>query len=831
FSPISGIVELNGPYAGVQAEFIEYRIDSEEWKVGQNVSEDRKPRQETGTYSFDWNSSEVIDGLHTIGVRVVNKSGRIGAMQEYLFEVDNLPFAPDLEFYVDTEILDEGLPVEQSFLNNILEIKVTVVNSGDAVSEPVNVEVSGAGATASSVLDRMEIGEIKELIIPGWAPNVLGEDQEITIRIDYPDQRLNENFVDNNIQKILFDVVEYTDGVDLSLSQGAVQIRNIQEQYVIPRPNEPFFVHVAVENIGSSNSGSASLILEQKTSQGWTIIDEKSIVNVFGSGLMEYVTPFDLVLKDIGGYNYRLTITNNSLDVNLENNVLEFGLVVDDVQLSANVTISLLDDETLMGYVAVKNTGHLLTSYDGGLHLRTVSSYQKLLDDVLLDDTFAGEALIYSEGDASHVVWTRRYLDQDNHLRMTISHLVVYEDGQVSQTKDLMPAIRLTQGYYFGLGMSHHEDKFAIAGYHRDIYTGGSYEDITSIFLLSSATPLDNNSWIISPSVVFDIDVQSDDVEPVSIAVGNDYHVLYQARRTDSTGELRLGLNYAKGQPESGKWGWGSDVGDFASLANIEVRVEGEEDIIVAAWREGSGQNSNLVTWVTNQSWNDEDKVINEAPGLENLRLVETNEGGIQIFYDSVLFGNEVILYGVISNENNEKEHSLSVRLTRGTFISAGKVDDGSNFVYYNEQGLLSIRQIIEQGVNSPEKQSFWERLQSSLPDDSTLGIIVRVIGLAMLSLFIVLTINFVGTKMKRRFRNGGEVIVSIGKKSSDVELIDSEEDQEIELKISVEEEKLPVDEVIEIESNIKEEIVEDEVLDEELTGKQNRAKRRMNRK
>ena len=77
-------------------------------------------------------------------------------------------------------------------MNNILEIKVTVVNSGDAVSEPVNIEVSGAGATASSVLDRMEIGEIKELIIPGWAPNVLGEEQEITIRIDYPDKRLNE---------------------------------------------------------------------------------------------------------------------------------------------------------------------------------------------------------------------------------------------------------------------------------------------------------------------------------------------------------------------------------------------------------------------------------------------------------------------------------------------------------------------------------------------------------------------------------------------------------------------------------------------------------------
>ena len=36
--------------------------------------------------------------------------------------------------------------------------------------------------------------------------------------------------------------------------------------------------------------------------------------------------------------------------------------------------------------------------------------------------------------------------------------------------------------------------------------------------------------------------------------------------------------------------------------------------------------------------------------------------------------GSEVILYGMISNENNENEHSLSVRLTKGTLFSASFV-------------------------------------------------------------------------------------------------------------------------------------------------------------
>ena len=47
-----------------------------------------------------------------------------------MYEIDNLPYAPDLEFYTETEILDGGLPVFETYLNNFLEVKVTVVNSG-----------------------------------------------------------------------------------------------------------------------------------------------------------------------------------------------------------------------------------------------------------------------------------------------------------------------------------------------------------------------------------------------------------------------------------------------------------------------------------------------------------------------------------------------------------------------------------------------------------------------------------------------------------------------------------------------------------------------------
>ena len=101
----------------------------------------------------------------------------------------------------------------------------------------------------------------------------------------------------------------------------------------------------------------------------------------------------------------------------------------------------------------------------------------------------------------------------------------------------------------------------------------------------------------------------------------------------------------------------------------------------------------------------------------------------------------------------------------------------------------MSVRQIIEQGINSPNDKSFWERLQDSLPNDSALGIIVRVIGLATLSLVIILTINVIGTRLKRGYkRRKNELVVSVSKSIDDVEIISEEvEEEEIELEVQIE--------------------------------------------
>ena len=52
-----------------------------------------------------------------------------------------------------------------------------------------------------------------------------------------------------------------------------------------------------------------------------------------------------------------------------------------------------------------------------------------------------------------------------------------------------MTPLKLSEGKYWGLALTQNGDRMVIGGYHRDIATGGSWQDITSIFVLISDTP------------------------------------------------------------------------------------------------------------------------------------------------------------------------------------------------------------------------------------------------------------------------------------------------------------------------------------------------------
>jgi len=835
FTPIAGDVSFEGSFVGIEPEKIQYRINSGEWIDGDvDMRFYDYPQLEYGSWSFIWDSTEIFDGLHSVSLRLLNRSGLIGETLSFQFEVDNLPLAPDLAFYGLPVVQIQGLPVEQAYVNSILSVSVDVVNNGDAAAAPSDITVTGAGAEQSLRLEGFEIGEVRTVVISGWTPSILGLDQSVSIRLDSAAD-LDENFVENNLVEIEFDIVERESGVDLALGSGAVLIRNVQEQFIVPRPFETFYIHVIVENLGTENSGAANLSLEMRTSEGWALVGEQGIVNVLAGGGKEFIPPFESRLDELGAHRFRLTISNIASDLNPANNVLEFNILVDDVQLGANVTIQLRDDETALGYALAGDVGHLLTTYDGELHLRTISSQLQTMDDILLDATFSGEAAIISIGDESQVIWTSRSADDSNYIRMTVSHAVVFKNGQISQITDLLEPIRLSQGSYFGLGITASGSTVAVAGYHRDLSTSGTFQDITSVFLITSDAPLDSESWVYSGAVVFDIEISAAEAGPVAVAIGPaSYHVLFQARRDDSTGIERLGMFYAKGTQGTGIWSFQSAVGDYASLAEIEALVnEGGDVALVAAWREGSGENAELITWVTDQMWNDGDRLSTAAPGMTSVDLVKTGDG-VQVFYDAVFLGGSVILYGLLSDGDASDVQSLSVRLTKGQLLDSSRGEDGTNIVYLTTSGGVSIRPLAESSVTPPAGESWWQRLQNRLPNDSASALVIRVAGMALLSLFIVLSINYAGKRVKRsRTRRRamraqtGELVVELDYRD-EVELLQQER-EEIEVAISLEAPE-PDPPVVEIEPSPLEPdpiLLED---DENLSGAELRRKRRLQR-
>ena len=93
--------------------------------------------------------------------------------------------------------------------------------------------------------------------------------------------------------------------------------------------------------------------------------------------------------------------------------------------------------------------------------------------------------------------------------------------GETTEKQTHMQPMKLSEGRYWGLDMAKKGDRIVLAGYHRDIATGGSYNDITSIFVLMSDTPLIQSSWS-SSYILSNIDIKPSQGDSLAIALGEE---------------------------------------------------------------------------------------------------------------------------------------------------------------------------------------------------------------------------------------------------------------------------------------------------------------------
>jgi hypothetical protein len=283
-----------------------------------------------------------------------------------------------------------------------------------------------------------------------------------------------------------------------------------------------------------------------------------------------------------------------------------------------------------------------------------------------------------------------------------------------------------------------------VAGYHRDLFTGGTMGDITNIFLLHADAPTSSSDWDLSPSIIAGIDIPQSASDPLAIEFGHERaHLLYQTTRNDTTGKERLGLWYAHGLIEQSPWSYKKAVGDEASLPHMTVIVEDKEERIVALWREGEGQDSELLAIVADSTFESQDDLRARLParGLGGIGIVGTMRG-IQVLYDHVgPFGPQVE-YGIIDHEDGWI--GLSNRILSGQIdVIDRSPERGETVMLLSSSSGWQIRSLVDDGGGSKKGQTIIEQVRSSLGlDEDSFEILVIGVAFAVLILGAVALVS-----------------------------------------------------------------------------------------
>ena len=126
----------------------------------------------------------------------------------------------------------------------------------------------------------------------------------------------------------------------------------------------------------------------------------------------------------------------------------------------------------------------------------------------MLETKWAGDFSSWSTSDGyAHITWTRRYIDNQGFFLQTLSYSRIDATCEMTPIQDLMEPISLSDGKYYGIDLDVKGTEIMIGGYHRDISTGGTYKDLTSVFLLKSDYPTSSSDWVFTPNIIGDIEI------------------------------------------------------------------------------------------------------------------------------------------------------------------------------------------------------------------------------------------------------------------------------------------------------------------------------------
>ena len=738
-----GNVQFEGHYDAIEPDRIEYRLDnSGDWEIGADIQN----QGSTGQWSFNWDSTEINDGPHLFSFRLVNESGVKSDTTNIEYDIDNIPPQPELQFVGSAQIIQRGLSVQSAVAGSLLEIDFTIANYGDLSASDILIELDAPGSVSETypsqiVLDDLIEGESTQLKLYWWATEI--GVHEVTINITTED---SDN--SNNQYTFTFTIEERPVEAMLRFMQGAVTTSP-----KVPMPGMPYAINVRIDNIGQTDATDLRMRLEKRIDDlGWQEITEESIMIVEGSSSSsgQSSVKFQDIHKEIGYVFYRATLLGDGVEA--DESIHYFYIVVDEVSLGSQVRIELLEDEEPLEFVGLDEGALLFTTINGELHVRTITDTMSMPGDVKLESNWGGELAVHQREDGLvQALWSHKEII-DGYTFTDLATNAISASGETTPKQYFMSPIKLSEGTYWGLAIDQYDGKMVFAGYQRDISTGGSWQDTTSIFTITSETPDSPNSWGEHVVVLADIDISNNKGDSLAIALGaEELHIIYQEIRDDVTGIERVGLMYARGEPTVTSWGFQTSIGDDASMASIVLEDGEENEIIYAAWREGSGIEAKLAYTVTDRLWaNDANHV--SAPGMTNVKFNPT-VSGIQLLFDEINAYGPVVRYGLLSQNMTLTDYSISNILTEG-FLSgfAGMEVDGI-IMLSSASGSLSVKKLASYNgaTNDVEDLPFFDTLLSYLPGDEETKRSILV-GTAI-SLLVFLSFMFVSVRSSNRRR------------------------------------------------------------------------------
>ena len=351
-------------------------------------------------------------------------------------------------------------------------------------------------------------------------------------------------------------------------------------------------------------------------------------------------------------------------------------------------------------------------------------------------------------------------------LMQTLSYSTVDSSCRISPAQDLLPGIPLSDGKYWGIDMDVEDSEILVSGYHRDVFSDGTLEDVTDIFLLHADSPLSSDDWTLMSGIIHDIDADPAQRDSLSVEFGEEQaHLLYQTIRNDSTGKDRLGVWYSHGEIGQETWTYRRAVGDEAALPELTVIEHEDMDVLVSIWREGTPQDSELVTYVTDSNFKTIDDLETRisARGLAGIGTVES-ERGIQVIFDRVGPNGPQVEYGLIDIEQGWI--GLSDSLVRGQFNSMDRSEDSlETMIVVTTSNGWQIRTLIDDGA-SERGGSIADQLRSSLGLDQEsfeillIGVALAVLILGMVTLVGLSAQGFRWIGRKRSIDAGSNVIM-----------------------------------------------------------------------